>query len=280
LAIVVMLFSLLVSGPVSMLSFLLGLVALSGVVVLVVFGYWTYGFYTLYYTLDRDALRIRWAGFETVVPIVDIQNATQAEPDGRRTALPFLRWPGYCIGKGYIEGLGQAVYYAVNMQDNLVFVSTDTVTYVISPDDPEGFCQALALRQNLGPVHDLEMQITASGLLGLPFWADHFAHRLWGLALVLNLGLFAYLCAVYPNLAPVLPFHFDALGQVDRLAPTIAVFFIPFIGVLSLFLNGLMGLLVHSRHRLATLLLWCGTSLVQAYLWVAVLGITFHATGV
>ena len=97
---------------------------------------------------------------------------------------------------------------------------------------------------------------------------------------MLNLGLLACLCAIYPNLTPVLPVHFDAFDEVNRIAPAIAVFFLPAVGALSLLSNGLLGFLIHSRHRLATLLLWGGTSAVQIYLWVAALGITFHGVGI
>ena len=274
-----MLVALLVSSPINLLSFCLGLLALASAVVLIVFAYWTYGYYTLYYTLDRDALRIRWTGFETTVPISDIQGVIEGKTDKGNTWLPFLRWPGYCIGRGRVRDIGEVMYYTVGPNKHQLLVLTDTVSYMISPEDPEGFQQALELRQSLGPVHEVEPQVTASRFLGLPFWSDGLVHRLGGVALALNLGLLAYLCAIYPNLAPVLPVHFDALDQVNRIAPAITVFFLPAIGALSLFLNGLFGFLIHSRHRLATMLLWAGTSAVQIYLWVATLGITFHRVG-
>jgi hypothetical protein len=274
-----MLVTLLFSSPINLLSFCLGLLALASAVVLVVLAYWTYGYYTLYYTLDRDALRIRWTGFETTVPVSDIRGVIAGETDKGGTWLPFLRWPGYCIGRGRVRDIGEVMYYTAGTNEYQLLVRTDTVSYMISPADPEGFQQALELRQFLGPVHEVAPQVTASRMLGRPFWTDGLVHRLGGVALMLNLGLLAYLCAIYPNLTPVLPVHFDAFDQVNRIAPAIAVFFLPAIGALSLLLNGLVGYLIHSRHRLATLLLWGGTSAVQIYLWVAALGITFHGGG-
>ena len=97
------------------------------------------------------------------------------------------------------------------------------------------------------------------------------AHVLWLAALALNLALFGFLAWAYPELPPVLPFHFDSLGQVDRLAPAITIFAIPAIGALGLLLNGLLGVVIHSGQRVATLLLWAGTVLIQLYLWLATL---------
>lgn len=270
-----LLFGLLISRPLNLISFLLGLLTIASAVLLAVLVYWTHGYYSLYYTLDRDVLRIRWTGFETVIPISEIQEVVEEQIDHGTISLPFLHWPGYCIGKGHAGGV-DALYYATGLRHDSLLILTDKVGYVISPEDPEGFAQALKLRQSLGPVRTSESGVLASGLLRLPLWSDHLAQWLWLGALVVNLVLVAYLCAVYPNLDPIVPAHFDVLGQVDRVAPAIVVFFIPVIGWAVLILNGLLGLWIHQKQRLATLLLWGGTGVVQGFLWLAALGITFH----
>jgi len=261
-----------VTAPINALSFLYGLLILGGLVALAFLAYWLYGYYTLYYILDRDALRIHWAGFETIVPIMGIRAVSSGGLAGAK--FPLLRWPGYCIGKGFLEGFPITQYYTRRSSESEIIITTRSTAYVISPEDPEGFQQALALRQSLGAVHSLQSKVVASRFLGLPFWSDHLAHRFLLAALVLNLGLFAYLCVAYPDFPPILPVHFTALGESDRLAPAITVFAIPAIGALGLILNSLLGLAIHSRERLATLLLWGGTVVIQAYLWVALLGIT------
>lgn len=276
LSVVFGLVALLLRNPIGLLSFLLGLFALAAFVAFFVLVYWTYGYYSLFYILDRDAFRIHWAGFEVLVPLLEIRGMVDGASLASAPQPPLLRWPGYQIGWSYHERLGQVAFYTRQAGPHSHFVLTDSVAYAISPADPEGFRQALELRQSLGPVHRLQPVIGASPLLALPFWSDRLAHGLWVGALALNLGLFAYLCALYPGLPPIMPVHFDALGEVDRLAPAVVLFIVPAIGALGLLLNGFVGFLIHARQRLGTLLLWGGTVVIQSYLWIAVLGILSH----
>lgn len=264
---------LLLSWPISIWSFIFGLLALVAFAVLVILLYWTYGFFSLYYILDRDALRIHWAGYETIVPITDIKGVLTGDEVTGWETLPHVRWPGYRIGPGFIEDVGPVFYYSVGGGQQ-VLVSTETVSYAISPEDPLGFLQALELRQSLGPVHRLEPRVVGKGVFAWSFWSDSLAHRLWLCALVFNLGLFAYVSIVFADLPPVVPIHFDAQGEVDRLAPAVMVFTMPAIGMLGLVLNGWLGILLHGRQRLATLMLWGSTSVIQIYLWLATLGVT------
>jgi len=279
LATIAWLFSLLASGSLNLTLFLLGVLTVASLVVLTILAFWTYGYYSLYYTLDRDALRIRWTGFETVIPIHDVREVIKEPLEHGDVSLPLLHWPGYCIGRGRAGGV-DAVYYATTLKDGPLLLLTGQGGYVISPEDPEGFVEALKLRQSLEPVRAIEGGVNAFGLFRLSVWSDHLAQWLWLGALLINICLAAYLCAVYPNLDPVVPVHFDAAGQVDRIAPAIVIFVIPLIGWLVLFLNGLLGLWIHQRQRVATLLLWGGTVVVQGFLWVAALGITFHEMAV
>ncbi len=269
------LIGLVVSGPLNLTSFLLGMLTIASVVTLAMLVFWTYGYYSLYYTLDRDALRIRWTGYETVIPISDIRQVVEEPMEHGGVSLPFLHWPGYCIGHGRAGGTN-ASYYATTLNHSPLLLLTEQGGYVISPEDPEGFVEALKLRQSLGPVHSVAAGVNTLGLFRLSLWSDHLAQWLWLGACLVNLFLIAYLCAVYPTLDPVVPVHFDAMGQVDRIAPAVLVFVLPMIGWLILIVNGLFGLWLHGRQRMATLLLWGGTIAVQGFLWVAALGITFH----
>lgn len=270
-----LLFGLLISRPLNLISFLLGLLTIASAVLLAVLAYWTHGYYSLYYTLDRNVLKIRWTGFETVIPISEIQEVVEGQAVPGGFSLPFLHWPGYCIGRGQ-AGEVDALYYATDLTHDPLLILTDQVGYVISPEDPEGFVQALELRQSLEPVRSSAPCVTASGLFRLSLWSDHLAQWLWLGSLVVNLALVAYLCAIYPNLDPVMPVHFDVSGQVDRVAPAIVVFFLPVIGWAVLIVNGLLGVWIHQKQRLATLFLWGGTGVVQGFLWLAALGIVFH----
>jgi hypothetical protein len=260
-------------NPVSIVSFGLGIAILVTTVIAGVLAYWTYGYFSLYYILDRDALRVYWGGYETVVPLSQVQGVQRGSAVTGRISLPPLRWPGYQVGRGRIEDIGRVIFHATQTLENQILILTPGVAYAISPEDPEGLLQALELRRSLGTLHPTGAAVVGTPLLRLSFWTDYLAQGLWGVALLLNVALFGYLCAIYPALPPILPFHFDAAGQVDRLGPSMYVFAIPLIGALGLLLNGLVGVAIHAGQRLGTVILWSGTVLIQSYLWMAALAV-------
>jgi hypothetical protein len=260
-------------ASISIVSFGYGLAILVTAVVVGVLAYWTYGYFSLYYILDRDALRIYWAGYETIVPLSEIRNVRTGAASLGRVSAPRLRWPGYQIGRGHVENVGRIFFYATQPIENQIWVMTNGIAYAISPEDPEGLRQALELRRSLGVIHPVAPAVVRGRVLGLSFWADYLAQGLWGVGLLLNILLFGYLCAIYPTLPPILPFHFDAAGEIDRLGPAILVFAIPAIGALGLLVNGVVGVAIHSGQRLGTVMLWAGTVLIQSYLWMAALAV-------
>jgi hypothetical protein len=264
---------LLLQSPVNMASFGFGLAILITIVIVGVLAYWTYGYFSLYYILDRDALRIYWAGYETIVPLSEIHDVQAASAVAGHVSLPLLHWPGYQIGRGHIEGLGRVYFFSTQPRENQLLIVASGRAYAISPEDPEGLHQALKLRQSLGAMHPIAPAVVGGRVLGLSFWTDYLAQGLWGVALLLNVALFGYLCAIYPALPPILPFHFDAAGQIDRLGPAMNLFAIPAIGALGLLVNGVVGIAIHSGQRLGTVILWAGTVLIQSYLWMAALAV-------
>jgi uncharacterized membrane protein len=103
---------------------------------------------------------------------------------------------------------------------------------------------------------------------------------LWALvivALIVNLGLFAYLILEFsrvpPTLPPLVPLHFDASGEPDRIEPRTALFSLPQIGLIVILGNLALGALMYRREPLATYLL-AGTAIViQLLLWLATIQI-------
>ncbi|MBE9508399.1 MAG: DUF1648 domain-containing protein, partial [Chloroflexi bacterium] len=77
----------------------------------------------------------------------------------------------------------------------------------------------------------------------------------------------------FPTLPLLVPIHFDAAGNPDRLVPRGQSFIIPLIGLLTLLVNGTLGGLAYPRERVASYLLWGGAVLVQVLVWTAAVGI-------
>lgn len=106
---------------------------------------------------------------------------------------------------------------------------------------------------------------------------DRYLWALFIVALIVNLGLFAYLILesnrVPVTLPPLVPLHFDASGDPDRIEPRSALFSLPQIGLIVILGNMALGGLMYRREPLATYLL-AGTAIViQLLLWLATIQI-------
>ncbi len=122
-----------------------------------------------------------------------------------------------------------------------------------------------------------------------PDWQDHLPpsalavlrdRYLWALlivALVVNLGLFAYLMfeftRVPPALPPLVPLHFDVNGDPDRIEPSGALFSLAQIGLIVIIGNLALGAFMYRRERLATYLLAATAIVIQLLLWLAAIQI-------
>lgn len=102
---------------------------------------------------------------------------------------------------------------------------------------------------------------------------DHAWQVLFALAVLGNVTLFVYLGLRFDTLPDLIPLHFDSSGLADRIEAKSAIWGMPIIGLLVLVVNTVIGLVLHSHERAATLLLLAGACLVQILLWLAVNGI-------
>jgi hypothetical protein len=95
-------------------------------------------------------------------------------------------------------------------------------------------------------------------------------------ALLLMLLLFLWLATSYSSLPDLLPLHFDANGNPDRIGERQEVFVLPAIGLVINLVNIAAGLVARIRFRMvfAAYLLWAGALMVQLLLWVALWNIT------
>lgn len=112
----------------------------------------------------------------------------------------------------------------------------------------------------------------------LPEWLRGALHDryFWAMlivALFVNIGLFAFIVLVSPQLPPLVPLHFDRLGQPDRIEPKDAVFSLPQIGLIMIVLNFVLGAVAYRREALVSYLLGGVGIGVQFFLWFAAISI-------
>lgn len=259
---------------ISFLTFLMGLVLLLSVPVLLVLIYQTASWLTLRYHLDRNGVVVSWFGTEQIIPVRDIQRIVPGhEFGGTVVRRRGLRWPGHERGDGLVPGIGRTRFLATRSLAEQLLLVTPGQAFAISPHDPDGFISAFESRQKLGPNRLLEQTVRRARWLTWPLWTDQTAWALLGAAVVVNLGLFGYLCLRFPGLDFQLPLHFNSMGQPDRIGTKIELFALPIIGLIILGTNLGLGLLLYRRERAGSYLLWGAAAAVQALFWLAAFSI-------
>lgn len=259
--------------PVSGVTFLVGLFVLGSLVAIGWMGYWISGLVQSAYVLDRNALVILWGENEHVVPLPQVQRVLLGEEVTGRVRFRGVRWPGCWVGYGEIEGIGPVLFHATAPLEEQVILVTPGLAYSISPEDRDGFLRTLHTRMQMGPTQWVEQTSHGPAFARWEFWQDRLALGMLTGGFLGLLGLVGFLCFRFPSLPPLLPLHFDALGNPDRLGVRGQIFFIPLIGWIVLLVNGALGGLLYPRERLGAYLLWGGGLAVQILFWIAVLGI-------
>jgi hypothetical protein len=265
-------------GPqqINFLSFVAGLVVLLSLPLLISLAYQTLSCLTLRYHLDRDGLTIRWLGGCEVIPIRTIHHVLP----GSRLGGPIVRrkgthWPGHERGEGAIPGIGWTRFLATRAIEGQLLVVRPGHAVAISPERPEEFLEALASRQELGPNRLVDPESRLSAWLTWTLWTDRTAGVLLGAAVLINMGLFAYLCARFPGLDQQLPLHFSSQGMADRIGTKAELFALPIIGLIILATNLVLGLILYRKERAGSYLLWGAAAAAQVLFWLATFGMVY-----
>jgi uncharacterized membrane protein len=115
-------------------------------------------------------------------------------------------------------------------------------------------------------------QLTSASIAAWSVWRDRlfWAGLAAGLALALTLTVVAVIR--FESLPAIVPMHWDAQGQVDRLAEKAQLFVMPGIGMVVLAVNLLLGVVLHGSERVGARLLAWGAAGMQLVLWAAAWG--------
>lgn len=262
-----------INQAVTIWTFVVGLIVLFLIGAVLLLSFWLVGLVRSGYTLDRNALTIIWGASEQVIPTPEVERVVLGDELEGAVHFRGIRWPGHWVGYGRVEGLGPVLFYATEPPRRQIFVVTEGLTYGISPDDREGFLRTLQSRLTMGPTQIVEAVSQGPAFLGWDIWRDWLGLVLIGAGFLAVVALFGFLCARFPSLPRLLPLHFDAGGDPDRLGSRGQIFFLPLIGLMVLLVNGGLGIFLYRRERVGAYLLWAGASMVVIFLWTAVIGI-------
>jgi hypothetical protein len=106
---------------------------------------------------------------------------------------------------------------------------------------------------------------------------DTLGKGLIATTLILMIGLALWLAQTVPQLPDLLPLHFDAQGNPDRIADREELWLLAGIALGVNLLNLPIGLLARLRFGMvfASYLLWGGAVMVQILLWIAAWNIVY-----
>jgi len=259
--------------PLTIGTFVIGLAVLFSLGLLTLLGYWLYGLSSSGYFLDRNALVIHWGAMEQTIPTRQIERVLTGDEIEGHIAFHGGMWPGHCVGYGEVPGAGPTLFNATVPPRHQIYIVTPSLTYGISPANPEGFLESLHKRMQMGPTQIVEQSSKRPGILDWTIWQDRLGLALLAVGFLTILALTGFLCFRFPALARFVPLHFNTAGNPDRLGPRGQIFIIPLIGLLALLLNGTLGSVAYRRERLASYLLWGGSILIQVLVWAAAVGI-------
>jgi len=271
--------------PLSLLTLLFVIIALCLLAIAAWLGYQTYQLQDVSYSLDRNALVIRWGTTVEVVPAVDIREVAEAREIANGLRLWHLPLMGWWFGEGQHSVLGSIRAYATEPLERQLLIVTSRRGYLLSPDDQEGFLEALQVRLSMGPTRSVTPSRTLPGFARWQIWRDRPAQVLLVLGWALNLLVFAVGLMRYPSLPLEIALHFDASGLPDRMGGKQELFVPIFFSFAVLIISTAAGFVIYNIDRiegdkerdgqksppLAAYILWGGSIAVQAFFLIAVL---------
>lgn len=237
-------------------------------VVAALFAFWTWACAGMRYYLDRAGLTIHWGPIRHFVSIDRIE-ALSAGRGEHRPRISGLSWWGYHVGRGYVEGLGRVLFFSTHRSpEDLVYVRTPDATYALSPQDPGRFIAEARRFQSAGKP-SRPSGVERHPLSAHPLWSDGIAQTLALAAVLINVALWGYLFAVYPDLNNQITIEFPPLGDIATLHARSEILKIPATATAMLVVNLLAGLAFQRKERAATYLLLSGTIFFQTLFVVA-----------
>ena len=244
-------------GPTSIALFLAFLLTLGLLAVLL---YRLWALYKLDYWVDRDAVRIHWAGDRIDVPLPDIEEV-EYKPTDLAQNYRWWAWPAGWVRPLQPESV--QVSYATHSPQESLALTTSYATFLISPEDNDGFVAALHERQALGPARHLEPTIAEPSYRQHWLIQDRMPLIMMATGLLFGFIFLGLLIWRYPTIPQQIPLHFDAAGAPDRIGARRSILLLPAITLLIGFFNAAIGIALYERHKLASYILWGSALLLQ-----------------
>lgn len=254
------------------LRFLLIVLIALTVPIVLYFLYRTWGIFTLEYWLDRNAVTVRWANLQQVIPLHSVQQIVRGNEQDLRL-VQWRYWPAPYVRR-LRNGDRPLVLFATRPLIDCLLLYAEDAIYAISPDDPDAFLNALQDRYRLGASQPLIAEQVRLSSFERIFGPGRAGPILLSLGLLGVLLLFGVLMMEYPNLPNPLPVRYTREGLPELVRDKEVLFRLPMIGMWTWIINSVWGMIMAWRRQpVGAYLLWSGTIVVQAFLLMALRGV-------
>ena len=235
----------------------------------VLFSYWAWGAQSLRYRVDRNALSIRWAGLEQVVPIGSIERLIPAAED-ELVSIEGVNWIGHHVGRAQVEDFGNVLFYSGHRAaSELLYVYTPAQTYAISVPDAVAFAQVVQTNQQRAPLFAQRQTLRRAGISAQTFWMDRPALVMAALLVGAFFVVLGYVLSIYPDLDQMVGLRFPSFGGIVRLTDKSALLDIPRSAAGFVAINLVLAIVIHSWERMVSYILLVAGIVLQVTLLVA-----------
>jgi hypothetical protein len=238
---------------------------------------WAIAYQRLAYWLTDSALRIDWLGRTMVVPYPAIQGIYTGQRLAGNATPGVPRWPGISVGPARVRGLGRLRFFATSTdQSALTLITVEHGGVIVSAKDPLAFRAALIQRVELSADQEagleaLVVKHTAPTTAPWTAFADPWLVLCVLLGTVTLVLVVAVIALRFDALPDQIALHFDASGRPNQIASKYDLLRLPFLGLVALVLDWLIGVWVHPREKVLARVLWLGGAIVQLVLLIGVI---------
>lgn len=260
--------------PIDLLQFLLFLWVALSLPVLIHLAYRTWAAFTLEYWVDRNAVTLRWAHLQQVIPLQSVREIVRGMAWSEAPKANLLRWPMPFLSIAAQPSTQSIHLCATRSPSECIALKTDTGVYVLSPSDEKGFIETLQERYRLGATQAVQPARVRRTWLASTLSTDPQGLWLLGIGMAGVLLLFAVLTISFPDLPDVLAVRYNSQGLPVEIREKTVLFRLVFIGLLAWAINAVGGAwLASQKYQTAAHMLWWGAIVVQVFLLLALISL-------
>jgi hypothetical protein len=231
---------------------------------------WLYRFYALWtatYSLERDGIRLRWGFRSEDIPIDKVLWVRSEKDIPVHLPLPFLRWPGAVAGLRHwpgFDGSGSVLEFMAERSNLLIGIATAEKVYAISPADEVHFLESFQYFREMGSLTPLQAKTVQPGFLFPEVWEDIKARVLIITAIILVIGLLAWVGIIIPNHQQI-SLRVSPTDLANEYVPAVQLMLLPVLNILFFVVNFSLGLFFYQRIEIRPLayLLWSSSVVVS-----------------